>query len=89
MLILPAFDELGGGLTHHLPCLPEREITRRLGVFPIIDDSPDGKVTREWRVRIDGHLACIWDYRGERWSAFDPHEILPKALGIAYERRTA
>lgn len=56
------------------------EISARLGFEPSNEDDPD-KVTMIWRfqcVAPDGSLkpCAIWDYKGSRWSIFDPADVL-------------
>jgi hypothetical protein len=41
----------------------QNEITEALGVEPDRTPTGDGKVTVEWRVRIDGTLVTIYDYK--------------------------
>lgn len=89
MLIEPAYDGDPFGKSHDFPPIPEREITLRLGVFPDRTESADGKVTRMWKIRINGQFAAIWDFRDLRWSAFDPHEVLPTVFGFKYERKAS
>jgi hypothetical protein len=47
--------------------------------IPVPDLGPniDGRSQHQWCFYADGHAkACvIWDYRGERWSAFGPRDV--------------
>lgn len=41
----------------------------------------DGKVTVEWQLLINGEECAIWDYKGARWSIYDPSGLLAKHFG--------
>ena len=74
-----------GGRTHRLrPDLTVEDIQSALDSLahrhipvPDLGPSTDGKATHQWCFYADGHeKACvIWDYRGERWSAFGPRDV--------------
>ena len=72
-------QSIGSHLTHRLPAtLTPKQITARLDTGPEPNGSGDGKVKRYWGVTIDGAPAAIWDYKGRRWSAYDPSGNLGK-----------
>lgn len=62
-------------------CLPEsispEAITSVLGFPPNIKDDPC-KVTHSWGFTVDGVRCGIWDFKGCRWSSYDPNGVLPK-----------
>jgi hypothetical protein len=62
----------GSFRSHQLPeTLSADDISTRLG-FPPNGAHDPSKSTTEWSGRIDGQAFAIWDYRGHRWSAYDP-----------------
>ena len=74
-----ASDDLTGYYkTGSLPAsiTPER-IAAVLGFGPNIDDDPD-KVEHSWGFTVGGKRCGIWDYRGARWSVYDPAGVLPE-----------
>lgn len=52
------------------------QIKKILGFAANIDDDKD-KVKYSWGFEVDGKYAAIWDYKGSRWSTFDPANVLP------------
>lgn len=52
--------------------ITSNEITELLGFGPNTRETFDGKVTMMWEFTIDGKEAAIWDYKGVRWSIYDP-----------------
>lgn len=67
------------GVTYRTGSLPATmsplAIARRLGFDANAEDDP-GKVTMSWGFTVDGHPCGIWDYKGARWSVFDPDGVL-------------
>ena len=75
--------------------LTPEQITKAVGVEPLMRDSGDGKVTMQWtfwaeatfrRPDNKGHLSTstvckIWDYQGSRWSAYGWPEAF-RAVGL-------
>ncbi len=66
--------------THKTGSLPdtltEADIEQVLEFAPTIPDY-DRKVTRCWFFQVNGNPCGIWDYKGARWSAFDPAGVIP------------
>ena len=54
-----------------------QDIESVLGFAPNIADDPD-KVTHSWGFTVNGHECGIWDYKGSRWSVYDPDKLLPQ-----------
>lgn len=52
------------------------EIEKVLGFKANIDDD-ESRVTHSWGFTVNGKRAGIWDYKGSRWSVFDPDGVLP------------
>lgn len=52
------------------------QIKKILGFAANVDDDKD-KVKHSWGFEVDGKFAAIWDYKGSRWSTFDPDGVLP------------
>jgi hypothetical protein len=63
-----------------------QQITEALGGLGPEGGSPDGKVTKQWHVKIDGSYVAIWDYKGSElfgeFSCYDPDGRL-SALGFS------
>lgn len=76
------FDQAGAHMSYRIPSsiTPER-IEEVLGFKPNIDDDPC-KVTMSWGFKIDGVACGIWDYKGSRWSVYDPTSHKVKQLFI-------
>ncbi len=73
-------DEAGDYYEYSLTSkLSPVDITNRLGFRPNIPDDPS-KVTYSWGFTVDGHRCGIFDYKGSRWSVFDPHRVLHKVF---------
>lgn len=75
--ILPAKTWIASHKQHRLPSdLTAADIQNRLP--GIVDQglSGDEKCTHTWDFLIDGVECSIWDYRGARWSAYGPAEVL-------------
>jgi len=56
--------------------LTPEQITARLGFEPE-GESSDGKVFYFWQFTVDGIVAAIWDFKGVRWSVYDPRNVVP------------
>ena len=56
------------------------DIVKILGFPPNVADDPD-KVTASWTFTVAGKICAIWDYRGSRWSAYDPDFVLHLVFG--------
>lgn len=77
-----AVDEAGDHKTGDLPhTLTVSGIENVLGFPANIDDDGD-KVEHSWGFTVDGVRCGIWDYKGGRWSVFDPQNILPELFGL-------
>lgn len=74
-----------GWLSAHLTV---EQITDVLGFPPNIADDPD-KVTASWGFTVDGIHCGIWDYNDERWSVYDPHNVLPALFATAEQNNVA
>lgn len=75
--ITPAFEDICSHKTGSLPSkLSKKQITDRLGVEPDTEGSADGKVTSQWNFFVNGQPCAIWDYKGSKWSTFDPDNVL-------------
>lgn len=73
--IMPV-NEAGDSCTGRLsPSLTVGQISEILGFRPNIRDDPD-KVKHSWGFTVNGHRCGIWDYRGSRWSVYDPNKVL-------------
>lgn len=77
--------------THKTGSIPSQVtpemITTLLGFGPDPDGNDgDGKVTMWWSFTVDGHDCAIWDYKGDRWSVYDPHSaLLPLILAEGWK----
>lgn len=56
------------------------QIERLLGFAPNGLLDCDKKITLIWEFEIDGRAAAIWDYKGKRWSIYDPGGVMPNLL---------
>ena len=67
-----------GSLTCKLPStLPIARIIAVLGQpLDACDVGDNIKTIYEWSVTVDGHPLAIWDYKGFRWSCYDPDSIV-------------
>jgi hypothetical protein len=75
--IIEPVDQAGDHKTGSLPAgLSPEDITATLGFPPNIADDY-GKVTHSWGFTVDGVRCGIWDYKGSRWSTYDPQNLLP------------
>lgn len=57
--------------------LTETDIERLLGFAPHVVAHDRGKVTVSWDFAVNGNQCGIWDYKGTRWSTYDPANVLP------------
>ena len=67
----------GSHYSYSLPSdITPAQIKAKLGFEPNAKDDPY-KVTMSWGFEIDGTQCGIWDYKGRRWSVYDPsgHKI--------------
>lgn len=77
-----ATNECGEYRTGSLPShLTPKDIERVLCFPANIDDDPC-KVTHSWGFTVDGNKCGIWDYKGSRWSIYDPANVLPKLFAV-------
>lgn len=71
---------------HYTGYLPEtltvNDIKKVLGFKANVVDDPD-KVRYSWGFTVDGQPCGIWDYKGSRWSVYDPKNLLPKLFGLS------
>lgn len=75
MKILP-INSGGSHKTGSLPSsLSPQDIEDVIGFPANIDDDPE-KVTHSWGFTVDGAECGIWDYKGSRWSTYDPKNKL-------------
>lgn len=76
VVVLPYSEHLGSYRTGSLPrFLSHSYISETLGFKPNVRDDPD-KVTKSWAFTVNGHRCAIWDYKGTKWSVFDPDGVL-------------
>jgi hypothetical protein len=61
-----------GSLPHSLTL---EQITTRLGFTPNHADDRE-KVTHCWHFTVNDAPCAIWDYRGAKWSVYDPNCVL-------------
>lgn len=67
-------------LSYYLsPNITVEQISEVLGFSPNVKDDPD-KVKYSWGFTINGKKCGIWDYKGSRWSVYDPSGHLVKDL---------
>lgn len=79
-MIIEPHDVVGPHRTGRLPSLLSvKDINRRLGFAPNVQDGPS-KVKHSWGIKIDGVFCAIWDYKGSRWSTYDPQNVLVKVF---------
>lgn len=72
-----AIDKAGSCKTGSLPShLTPKDIETVLG-FPANVADDNSKVNHSWGFTVDGKECGIWDYKGSRWSVYDPHHVLP------------
>jgi hypothetical protein len=76
-----AGDSRTGSLSENIT---PKQITAALGFPPNVNDDPD-KVRHSWGIELrheDGRTARagIWDYKGSRWSVYDPSGLLAAYL---------
>jgi len=57
------------------------DITRILGFKPNCEDDTS-KVKYSWLFTVNGNLCGIWDYKGSRWSAYDPDNMLNELFSV-------
>lgn len=75
-LVIAPHSEPGDSCTGSLPSyISPAEITRRLGFQPNVRDDPY-KVKYSWGFTVNGKRCGIWDYKGDRWSVWDPSGVL-------------
>jgi hypothetical protein len=75
MKIIP-IDKIGSSKTDSLSSkLTMQQITNILGFPPNCQDDVS-KVKYSWGFEINGHHCGIWDYKGSRWSVYDPRGAL-------------
>lgn len=66
----------GQGWTKDLTsALKPGDISKRLGFKSNCEDDPE-KVKYSWGFTVNGKPCGIWDYKGARWSVYDPHDVL-------------
>jgi hypothetical protein len=83
-MIIPV-DERGSFRTGVLPRrLSVNDIKKVLGFGPNVEDDPD-KIKYSWAFTVDGTRCGIWDYKGVRWSVYDPENVLPGLFGTKPE----
>ena len=74
--------------THKTGSLPSsysvKDINKALGFSPNVKDD-EYKVKYSWGFTVDGVECAIWDYRGARWSVWDPSKVLSKVFKDARE----
>lgn len=70
-------NRAGNHRTGSLPSsITPAQIKKVLGFAANIDDDKT-KVKHSWGFTVDGKFAAVWDYKGSRWSTFDPDGVLP------------
>lgn len=75
--------EAGDHRTGTMPAsITPEDIEALLGFKPNIKDAYP-KVTHSWGFTVDGVRCGIWDYKGSRWSVYDPHGVLPALFAAA------
>lgn len=81
--VVVAVPEAGSHRTGDLPSsITPAQIKKVLGFKANVDD--DGsKVKHSWGFTVDGKQAGIWDYKGSRWSVYDPHGVVPPLFRAA------
>jgi hypothetical protein len=62
--------------------LKPADISRVLGFEPERHNIDTDKVTMAWEFTVDGEPCVIWDYKGHRWSCYDPAGVLPSLFGL-------
>lgn len=67
------------------PSLTPEAIAAVLGFAANIDDD-ESKVRFSWGFEVNGKRCGIWDYKGSRWSTFDPDNVLPELFANAIEK---
>lgn len=55
--------------------LTQKQISSRLGFLPNCQDDTS-KVRYSWGFTVNGSPCGIWDYKGSRWSVYDPDRVL-------------
>jgi hypothetical protein len=84
-LKITPFSQPGQYRTGRLVGLSDQEVHERIpDAYFSNERSADGKVTREWSFKTDGHHCGIWDYRGARFSTFGPDFVFKTLFGEAY-----
>lgn len=77
-----AVNEVGDFKTGSLPStLSAKNIEKILGFAANVADDED-KVKHSWGFTVDGKRCGIWDYRGSRWSVYDPDKVLPALFNL-------
>ena len=81
--ITPCNSFIGSHRTHRISSrLSPEDITNALGVESI---GGGDKTTIEWQFYVNGFPCAIWDYKGSRWSAYDPHNVMHLVFGADIE----
>lgn len=72
-----AVNQCGDHRTGSLsPNITPAQIQKVLGFKANIADD-DSKVKYSWGFTVNGKRAGIWDYKGSRWSIYDPDGVVP------------
>lgn len=75
--VIVAVNQAGDHNTGSMPSgITVAQINKVLGFKPNIDDD-ESKVKYSWGFTVDGKRAGIWDYKGHRWSIYDPDGVVP------------
>jgi hypothetical protein len=86
--IIKPIELAGSHKTGSLPdSLTVKDIERVLG-FAANFDGDYGKVQFSWSFEVDGKQCGIWDYKGIRWSIFDPQNVLPELFAEVIAKAT-
>lgn len=81
MEIKPIQDNNGWHRTGGLSAtLSVGDIVRAVGFSPNVSDD-ESKVRHSWALEVDGHKVGIWDYKGARWSVYDPDGVIGLLFG--------
>jgi len=74
--VIEPVNEAGDHRTHSLPPhITAPQIQKVLGFKANIDDD-NTKVKHSWGFTVNGKRAGIWDYKGSRWSVYDPEGVV-------------
>jgi hypothetical protein len=74
------------GESHKTGSLPATlsvtDIEQVLGFAASVNDF-ENKVEFSWSFEVNGNRCGIWDYKGSRWSVYDPQNVLPEIFAEA------